>query len=279
MKRAPKSKGFQAALDVVCALRSPGGCPWDREQTHLSLRPFLLEEAHELLEVLDQRRVDPEKLKEELGDVLLQVLLHARLAEERGHFTAHDVADSLARKLVRRHPHVFGSAKLKTASAVIGRWERIKNQEKKGRRVLDGIPKSLPSLQRAAKVIDRVSRVGFQWENLAGPLEKLREEMSELENDLARLGAARRVTKGSVKNKLLRFQIEAEVGDVLFSLVNVCYFLGIEPEGALRSMLSRFEGRFRHVENRVKKSGKRFQDHSLEELDVFWNEAKRRRNT
>ncbi len=271
-----KKKGLSSAVAVVKRLRSPGGCPWDREQTHRSLRPFLLEESHELLEILDQKRPAPQKMKEELGDLLLQILLHARIAEEAGEFDIGDVGAALADKLIRRHPHVFGSAKLKTANEVIGRWERLKDKEKKDRRVLDGIPKKLPALQRSAKVIDRVSRVGFQWENLEGPLEKLREEVGELERDLASLGPTKKVRKGAIKNKILKSRIESEVGDVLFCVANICHFLEIEPEGALREMLHRFEKRFEHVENRVKKSRRNFQDYTLDELDVFWEEAKKK---
>lgn len=274
MKRRPRGRGIKSAVDVVAALRSPGGCPWDRKQNHRTLRPFLLEETYELLEVLDRKKPPAASLREELGDVLLQVLLHSRLAEERGDFDFSDVASSLAGKLIRRHPHVFGSAKLKTAEDVTERWERIKNEEKRDRRVLDGIPRSLPSLQRASKVIGRVSKVGFQWENLEGPLGKLHEEIRELELAVAELGKPDHIRKGSAKGRKSRERISSEIGDVLFCVANLCYILDVDPEDSLRAMLARFEARFRHVEDRVRKSGRKFRDFTLGELDGFWEEAK-----
>ena len=276
----------KAVVETVHRLRAPNGCPWDREQTHLSLRPYLIEEAYETLEVLD--RVDkPDSLKnerirahlqEELGDVLLQVLLHAQLADETGAFDFADVASGLNDKLVRRHPHVFGdAAKTDSTDSVLMNWERLKAEEKSAKAakgenpsVLDGLPKALPTLQRTERMIEKVSRVGFQWPNMDGPLAKVLEEYSELKHELE---AEKRGEKPDPQ------KIENELGDVLFSICNLAFMSKVHPEDALRSTLSRFESRFRHVEDGLRLKGKTPQQSNLEEMDVLWNEAKAKEQT
>lgn len=264
-------------IETVHRLRAPGGCPWDREQTHQSLRPYLIEEAHEVLEVLDQidpddKVKDPEiqaNLKEELGDLLLQVLLHSELAREQGAFDVEDVADNLNQKIIRRHPHVFGDQKAKDAKEALQSWEKQKALEKKKEResVLDGLPKNLPALQRAERIIEKVSSVGFQWKDLKAPLDKVLEEFQELRNEIE--------TSGLNPNKAQKNRIASELGDLLLTVANLSFLYKIHPEDALRATNQKFERRFRFVEKKVKSSGKTLEDSSLEEMDRFWNEAKK----
>jgi tetrapyrrole methylase family protein/MazG family protein len=265
-------KAFLGVLKTVARLRAPGGCPWDGEQTHQSLRKHLIEEAYEVLEVLDQ--VDsPGALAstplrnhfvEEWGDLLLQILLHSEIASEtRSDVQFAAIADGLNEKLIRRHPHVFGEAKVSGTDEVLKNWDLIKKEEKASappqESVFDSIPKSLPPLLRTEKVISKVTKVGFQWPNLDGPLAKLEEEVSEL--------------RAALKNPDQE-KIESEIGDVLFSISNIAFLLKMDPEAALRGTLRRFESRFRHVERRLKESGKTPGESTLEEMDRFWDEAK-----
>ncbi len=280
--RIPQS--FQAVFDTVHRLRAPGGCPWDREQTHLSLRPFLIEEAYEVLDALDATGTGATAaLREELGDLLLQILLHSEIASETGEFDFGQVADALNEKLIRRHPHVFavgeGDLKPATTEAVLQNWEQQKVREKAEKAasaeavsVLDGTPKGLPALQRTARVIDKVSKVGFQWPDLNGPLAKLDEELRELRAEVATLEGA----KTGPEADAARARAEGELGDLLFSVCNVARFLKVNPEDALRGTLARFEKRFRHVEDRLRAQGRSPKDATLEEMDGYWEEAKRR---
>lgn len=248
-------------LDVVARLRGENGCPWDREQTLQSLKPFLLEEAYELLDTIDAD--DPPRHKDELGDVLLQVLLQSQIRKEEGAFTFEDVARHLAEKLIRRHPHVFGDVKAGTSEDVIRNWEAIKKTEKGvaagDASVLDGLPRHLPALQRAQKVQSRASRVGFDWSRTDEVMAKVDEELRELKSAMADGDAV---------------AVQEEIGDLLFSIVNLCRFQKIHAEEALDRTVQKFMRRFRHVEKSVEASGRRLTDCSLEELDVFWNEAK-----
>lgn len=265
-------RGLERAVEVVAKLRSPDGCPWDKAQTHESLRPYLLEEAYEVLEALDGGR--REDLKEELGDLLLQILLHAQIASEAGAFTMDDLADSLASKLERRHPHVFGGKKLSTPEEVTKQWELTKQSEKKKDSALEGIPPALPALARSLKVIEKVSKVGFQWPNAEGPVEKIHEELSEFLAELEKVGTPAAITRETPVDPALKAKLESELGDLLFTLANISHFLHLNPEDALRSMLARFEKRFRHVEKRAQESGRKLEEMSLEEMDKFWLEAK-----
>jgi tetrapyrrole methylase family protein/MazG family protein len=271
-------------IQTVHQLRAPGGCPWDRAQSHQSLRPYLIEEAYEVLDVLDQiEKTDDlknEKIKtnfqEELGDLLMQVLLHSEMASETGAFDFQDVAHFLNEKLIRRHPHVFGEKRVDSAEMAFQKWEQEKAKEKANRpdsSVLEGVPKSLPALQKASRVIEKVTKVGFQWSDLNGPLEKLEEELDEFKVEIKKhqaLGPYSAETHEPVKKA-----IESELGDVLFSICNLAYLLKINPENSLRSTLSRFESRFRHVEKSLRKMGKSPEQSNLEEMDQFWDEAKK----
>ncbi|RYZ98350.1 MAG: nucleoside triphosphate pyrophosphohydrolase, partial [Proteobacteria bacterium] len=208
----PPSNGLAKAVATVAALRGENGCPWDLAQTHQSLRPYLLEETHEVLEALD--RLDQpgafDELKDELGDVLLQVLLHSQIAEDSGKFNVNDVAMNLAEKLVRRHPHVFGGAKVNSAAEVSAQWAAIKQKEKKKESALDGIPSHLPALAKSLKVIERVSKVGFQWPDLKGPLDKVREELAEFLAEVEKIGPT--VTRETVLSVDQKSRLEAELG-------------------------------------------------------------------
>ncbi len=271
---------IKAILKTVAALRAPNGCPWDREQTHATLRQFLIEEAYETIEVLDQIKApsdfNQKNLKtafiEEWGDVLLQILLNAEIASEtHPDISFESIAASLNEKMIRRHPHVFGSVEAKTADKVIQNWEQIKKEEKKTAgvtqaSVLDGISKGLPPLPRTMKVISKVTKVGFQWPDLKGPTEKLDEEIAELKAALSHTDLP--------KEEYLQ-KIESEMGDVLFSVCNIAYFLKLDPETAIRNTLRKFESRFRYVETGLAKQGKKPEEVPLSEMDALWDEAKR----
>lgn len=249
---------FERLVGLMARLRGEGGCPWDRAQDLRSLRPYLLEEAYEVLEAIE-RGVEAEH-QEELGDLLLQVVFQAELQREAGRFDAADVAHGIADKLVRRHPHVFGAASAGSPSEAYLRWEEIKAKEKAGRSVLAGVPRELPALLKAQRVRDKASQVGFDWHDVQGALDKLEEEVRELREAVAAQdhGAT-----------------EKELGDALFSLVNVASFMKVDAEAALRETIERFSRRFRHIERTMLAKGRPLKSCSLEELDAVWQEAKR----
>ncbi len=265
----PRLTAAQEVIQTVHRLRAPGGCPWDREQTHQSLRPFVAEEAFEVIDALDH--VDsPAALKdpavrgpvvEELGDLLLQILLHSEMASETGAFDFGDVCRALNEKLIRRHPHVFGETQVSGSEEVLKNWDQIKAGEKavKPESVLDGVPRGVPALQRSLKVIQKVTKVGFQWPDLEGPLKKIDEEWLELKEAIHQKDND--ATSG-------------EIGDLLFSIANVAHLLKLDPEASLRSTLSRFESRFRHVESRLREQGRKPEQATLDEMDRYWDEAK-----
>jgi dephospho-CoA kinase len=286
----PSLQKLQALVETIHRLRAPNGCPWDRAQTHQSLRQHLIEEAYEVLDVVDQIHTSDdlkkEKVKnafrEELGDLLMQVLLHSEMANEVGAFNVFDVAQTLNEKLIRRHPHVFGDAKADSADHALKNWEKEKAKEKTapGASCLDGVPKNLPALQKAARVIEKVTKVGFQWDDMNGPLSKVEEEFSELRTEIFKLeefqkSSAAANPESAAQETALRQRIEAEMGDLLFTLSNVSFLMKVNPEDALRSTLARFEKRFRHVESRIKGLGKTLEQSELAEMDVYWNEAKK----
>lgn len=272
------SERFSKLIDLMATLRAPHGCPWDRKQTHESLKPYLLEEAYEVLETIDHR--DPAKLKEELGDVLLQVIFHSQIATESGTFTIDDVVDHLAAKLVRRHPHVFGNqdtaAKPANGEQVLSQWEEIKRAERQAaggaQSALDGVPKALPALLRAYQVQARAARVGFDWSHdaagLADVFKKIAEETGELQAALA----AEAATAPSAPS---RDEVVGELGDLLFSLVNLARFLKVNPEDALRLSTNRFADRFVLVEAQAAEQQRTLPGMSAAELDTLWENAKR----
>ena len=251
---------FDELAQIMQRLRSPQGCPWDREQNHASLKQHLLEEAYELIEAIDAGR--PPDICEELGDVLLQVVFHAQIAAERGEFDLRDVVSGLAQKLYYRHPHVFGEVELETSEQVIDSWERLKRAEyPQGEResVLDGVPQVLPALQRAQKLHKRAAKVGFDWPDLSGAREKVSEEIQELDEALAAGDPA---------------ALAHEIGDLLAAVVNLSRFVGVEAEGALREANQRFESRFRAVEAAAGEQGRDLGRMSLAEMDALWERAK-----
>lgn len=249
---------FQRLVDIMAKLRAPGGCPWDREQTHESIKPYLIEETYELVEAIDNK--DDAGMREELGDLLLQVVFHSDMAKERGAFDIGDVADAISAKMISRHPHVFAGAKFDTPEAVLQQWTDRKKEEGKFREsALDGVPGHLPSLLRAHRLQSRAARVGFDWKEVDDVMKKLDEELREFRQAMERKDKA---------------AIEDELGDVFFSLVNVSRFLRVNAEEALRKTIGKFVTRFRHIERKAAESGRQLADMSLEEMDALWDEAK-----
>jgi dephospho-CoA kinase len=280
-QQAPGIEALIHLIETVHRLRAPGGCPWDRAQSHQSLRQYLVEETYEVLDIIDQIHTAEDLKKEsirapfqeELGDLLMQVLLHSEMAREEGAFSIYDVAKGLDDKLIRRHPHVFGEVKADSAETALQRWEKEKAKEKASQidaSILDGVPRGLPALQKASRVIEKVTKVGFQWSDLEGPLQKVEEELQELKYEILSL---ERNQDPSQKDQI-RKKIEGELGDLLFSLGNLGYLMKTNPETALRGTISRFESRFRHVERRLKEQGKTPEQSDLKEMDQYWNEAK-----
>jgi len=254
---------FRRLVAIMARLRGEGGCPWDREQSHQSLVPYLIEESYEVKEAIDQG--DVESLREELGDLLLQIVFHAQLARETGRFDIDDVACAICDKLIGRHPHVFGNVEVSSSADVLQNWERIKLDEKRERLEtpsrLSGVPKHLPALLRAHRVQEKAAQVGFDWEQVRDVFAKVREEIGELESAVAQGETA---------------QIKDEMGDLLFALVNLSRFLNVQSELALHDTVERFVGRFRYIEQRAAELGRPLDEMTLAEMDALWNEAKRK---
>lgn len=262
------SEAFDTLIRIMDRLRDPGGCPWDREQTIDTIRTFLLEETYEVLEALDTD--DPAKCREELGDLLFQVVFISRLYQERGDFTVDDAARSIADKLVRRHPHVFGDAPRGGAAETLKRWEAIKRAERKGTAdasALSGVPRELPSLLRAYRLGVKAALVGFDWTRIEDVWAKVDEEMAELR-------AAASGLPSEAAHAAPSERAREEVGDLLFAVANLARKLGIDPEDALRRTNDKFVRRFHHVERRLGEKGKGPAESTLEEMDGLWNEAK-----
>lgn len=261
-ERERRAEALEALVQVVDRLLGPGGCPWDREQTHETLKKHLIEECYEVIEAIDSG--NPETLKEELGDLLLQPIMHAQMERAAGGYDVADVAIAIHEKLVRRHPHVFGAVDVADADEVLKNWDKIKQNEKGGapESILVGVPRSLPSLHRAFEVSKRAARVGFEWPDMSAVFQKLEEEESELKEALA---------ADNADSEAGREAIASEVGDLLFTLVNVARWANVEPEEALRKMVNRFITRFQSMEA---DAGKELRSLSAEEWDALWNRAK-----
>ncbi len=246
---------FGRLYNIMRELRAK--CPWDKEQTHDSLRQFLLEETYEVLQSLDAKNY--EELGKEMGDLMLQIMFHSLIASERGDFTVTDVLRKINDKLIRRHPHVFGEVKVSGAGQVLENWEQIKLKEPDRNSVLDGVPKLLPALVRAYRIQEKASRVGFDWGHIDDVWKKVHEEIDELK-------AAQQQNRPE--------KMEEELGDLLFSIVNLSRFLPVNPEDALRGTIEKFIRRFQHVEKRFREQQRNMKDATLAEMDVYWDEAK-----
>lgn len=259
MSSPDRARGLSRLVDTVARLRGERGCPWDREQTVESLKPYLVEETYELLDAIDSG--DADRHAEELGDVLLQVVLQAQIRAEQAAFTIDDVAHRLCEKLIRRHPHVFGDTAVSDAQEVLRNWEIIKRREHNGtgRSALDGLPRHLPALQKAQRIQSRAARLGFDWPDAAGVLDKIVEEIEEVRRAADAEDAA---------------GVAEEMGDLLFSIVNLCRFLGVDAEQALRAANAKFGARFRAVERRVQRAGGDMHKASLDELEAHWQAVK-----
>jgi MazG family protein len=294
---------FERAVSIMAKLRGPGGCPWDREQTFDSIKPYTLEEAYEVLEAIDNR--DWDELSGELGDLLLQVLFYSQMAQEENRFSIDDVLDRLSNKLIHRHPHVFGDVTAETSADVLRNWEALKAEEKKKRleagggksakphdpeSVLAGVSSAMPALLEAHKLSSRAAHVGFDWPEIGGLFDKLDEEAEELKDELRQLPVshgtepalrdqATRGTGGSPvprdKSEKRRHRLEEEVGDLFFVLVNIARHLSVDPESALKKTNRKFRRRFHWIEERLRETGRGPQQATMEELESLWQEAKR----
>jgi MazG family protein len=287
---------FERAVGIMARLRAPGGCPWDREQTFDSIKPFTLEETYEVLEAIDNR--DWDELAGELGDLLLQVLFYAEMAQEENHFKIDDVLDRLSNKLVNRHPHVFGNVEAKTPADVLRNWEAIKAEEKKKRlaergsedsplpkpeSALAGVSRGVPALLEAFKLSSRAARVGFEWPEISQLFDKLHEETRELQSELDKLPdpnlkPPERGVASSGSQQIppeLRERLEDEVGDLFFVMVNIARYLSLDPESALRKTNRKFRNRFQWVEEKLHEQGKKPAEATLNEMEGLWQESKR----
>jgi tetrapyrrole methylase family protein/MazG family protein/ATP diphosphatase len=257
MKIEKEKADFYTLWDIIKALRSENGCPWDKKQTPQSLKKYLIEEVYEVLEAIDKG--NPEEIREELGDLLFLLLFIIYLYEEEKLFTLKDLLYLTAQKMIRRHPHVFGEEVAKSAEEVIKRWQKIKKEEGKEPSILGNIPKSLPALQRAFRLGERAGRVGFDWEKGEEVLEKIKEEIEEIKESL---------------NNLPKEKLKEEIGDLLFSIANFSRKLEINPEEALKLALNKFENRFKLLEKEIEKRGFSWEKLSIKELDQIWEEIK-----
>jgi len=255
-------KDFSKLRGIISILRGPNGCPWDKKQTHQSLKKYLIEEAYELIEAIDNDDID--HMIEELGDVLLQVMLHAQIGEDEGYFTIDEVIEGVSAKMVRRHPHVFGDKTAENEEEVMKNWQEIKEQEKGGavKSLLKGAGKGLPNLLKAYELQKEAAKVGFDWETVAPILDKVKEEIEELSEEITQKGQQE--------------DIQLEYGDLLFALVNFARHYDINPEEALFKANQKFIRRFAYIEQRAAENGRSVDSYSLEELDSFWNEAKKK---
>jgi len=277
---------FERAVSIMARLRAPGGCPWDREQTFDTIKRYTLEETYEVLEAIDNR--DWKELTGELGDLLLQVLFYAEMAQEQGTFTIDDVLDTLSNKLIHRHPHVFGDTKADDSAQVLKNWEALKAEEKrksfhsggqelenKPELLLEGVSSKMPALQEAHKISSKAAHVGFDWPQVQGLFEKLSEETHELQEHLRDLpsAGANSTQKPEIPPEL-RQHVEDEVGDLFFVLVNIARYLSVDPESALRKTNRKFRRRFSWLEERLREQGRSLEEATLEEMEALWQQAK-----
>jgi len=270
-------KNFADLVDLMDRLREPGGCPWDREQTYATLAPFLLEEAYETFEALEEAREGrPDALREELGDLLFQIVFQARVAKERNEFTIDDVIEGLHTKMVRRHPHVFGDVQADNSADVLKNWEAIKAEEKRAtkkgdigspdRSILDGVSKKAPALMEAHQISTKVARVGFDWTDINEIFGKLQEEVDEL-----RVAIEQHKQSAAEADHV---RVREEIGDMLFVVTNIARHLSVEPEAALKLANRKFRKRFAHIEKRLREQNRKFEDVSILNLEELWQEAK-----
>jgi tetrapyrrole methylase family protein / MazG family protein len=253
-----EDRSLYRLAEITARLRAENGCPWDREQDSMSLRKYLVEETYEVVDAIESQK--PEKIVEELGDLLYQIYAHSQIAKEAGLFTVDDVADGIITKLIRRHPHVFGNETADNSEAVLNRWENIKKGEKNGKEsILDGVPSHLPALLKAYRAQEKAARIGFDWSDINDVEKKLDEEVAEFREAIRDADNAK---------------IFEEFGDILFTLVNLARFLKIDPEDALQQSTKKFISRFKHVELRAKEMKRELVDMTLAEMDELWNEAK-----
>ena len=256
------TESFRKLIEIVDTLMGENGCPWDNVQTRESLKPYLVEETYEVLEALDTN--DPDQIKDELGDLLYQILFHSKISSKNNEFDIKDVLDNLKEKMVRRHPHVFKEGQINTPDQVIERWEEIKKEEKTHSNhpsILDSVPKQLPSLLKAQKLQKKAAKEGFDWDEISDVFDKLDEEISEFKSAVLE-------GKGT--------DIQSELGDILFVLVNIAKFKKIDAEEALRSTNNKFIKRFQHIEKEVAKQGKTLKETSLEDMERHWQNAKKK---
>jgi MazG family protein len=282
---------FERAVAIMARLRAPGGCPWDREQTFDTIKRYTLEETYEVLEAIDNR--DWKELTGELGDLLLQVLFYAEMAQEQGTFTIDDVLDALSNKLIHRHPHVFGDAKADNPAQVLKNWEVLKAEEKRKKEkrkslhsggeafesepelLLEGVSSKMPALQEAHKISSKAAHVGFDWPNMQGLFEKLSEETHELQEHLKDLPSdGHHSTHKPEIPQELRQHVEDEVGDLFFVLVNIARYLSVDPESALRKTNRKFRRRFSWLEEKLREQGRSLEGATLEEMESLWQQAK-----
>ncbi len=254
-------RSFERLVEIMALLRSDNGCPWDREQDHKSIRQHLLEEAYEVIETIDEEKYD--ELPAELGDLLLQVIFHAQIAAEANRFNIYDVIENINEKLVRRHPHIFGDETVESAEEQVSLWEQTKVKKEGKKSAIDGVPNQLPALVRAYRIQNKAAAVGFDWHSIEPVWSKVAEEIKELEE----------VVEEGNKDR-----IEDELGDMLFSIVNVSRFLKVNPEDALRRAINKFDNRFRKVEADFKERGVTLLDSTLEEMDAVWDKVKEEEN-
>ena len=266
---------FKDLIDLMDRLRSPNGCPWDREQTYATLAPMMLEEAYEAFEAVEEARAGrPQELRDELGDLLFQIVFYAQVAKERGEFTIDDVTNAIHTKMVRRHPHVFGDVKADDSATVLLNWETMKAEERRAAgksedtktSILDGVPSKAPALMEAHQLSTKAARVGFDWKHVDDIFDKLQEEIGELRSAIS--------DHSNLKDEETHTRVREELGDLLFAATNIARHMQVEPEAALKLTNRKFRKRFNYIEESIRKKGQAFDKTSIDEMEKLWQEAK-----